>query len=346
MGIRVLFIGENWHGSNATSCLRAFRAAGCDVMSIDERHFFPQWITLKMRAIRRLIRPLIVSDFASNLKVQAEQFRPHLVFMFKGVYVRKSELIYLSSLGAKNFIFYPDVNLESHYQQSGNDFWSCAREYDVFFTPKSYQMETLKKNGVKKVEFLPYAFDPWCHYPVSLSSDEEEKYGSDVTFVGTWGKERAETLHKLVEKNFPYSLAVWGNQWERVNTSSPLREYIKFSPAYGETQAKIFKGSKIALAFLSPPDLHTARTFEIPAYGAFMLAESSSEHKEFFEEDHEIVCFSDVEELRQKIDYYLENDQERKKIALAGFQKVTRGGHSYLDRINRVLNIYDSISKS
>jgi spore maturation protein CgeB len=193
------------------------------------------------------------------------------------------------------------------------------------------------------VEFLPYAYDPWCHYPVTLSSDRLSLYQSDVTFVGTWGQERAELLEKLVDHDFPYKLTIWGNRWEKLNSQSALRKYVKYEPAYGETQGRIFAGCKIALAFLRSPDLHTARSFEIPAYGAFMLAQRSSEHTLFFSEGIEIVCFDTVAELREKIGYFLSHDQQRKEIALAGYNRIVNGGNSYIDRMQRVLMAYQEL---
>jgi len=212
--------------------------------------------------------------------------------------------------------------------------------YDVLFTPKSYQINRLQEIGAQRVEFLPYAYDPSCHYPVTLSPSEKEQYQSDITFIGSWGDERAAILEQLVGRGFPYRLTIWGNRWEMLDTRSVLREYVKWRPVLGETQARILAGCKIALAFLRPPDLHTARTFEIPAYGAFMLAQRSSEHTQFFSEDQEIACFENVAELREKVDYYLKHEQQRKEVAVAGHNRVIRGGNSYADRMQRVINIF------
>lgn len=339
--MRILFIGENWHGSNSTSFVRAFRFLGCDVLVVDERHFFPQWGTFPMKIFRRLLRPFIVRDFSVHIRDQARIFGPDLVFVFKGVMVSRSDLQYFWGLGAHRFLFYPDPDLISYYTYFGNDIWQCANEYDVFFTPKSNQIDILKANNVKRIEFLPYAYDPWCHFPVKLSQDEKTIYESDIVFIGTWGQRRAVLLEELVKYKFPYQLAIWGNYWEKLDWSSKLRRYVKGQPAYGVRQAKICAGTKIALAFLTPPDLHNARTFELPAYGAFMLAERTVDHQKFFIENKEIVCFSSPLELRQQIDHYIHDENERKRILEAGFRRVTGGGNSYIDRAMRVLEIYN-----
>lgn len=344
MSTRILFVGENWHGSNATSCLRAFRHLGCDVLSVDDFHFFPKWNSFSLRVMRRLTWPLIAIDFSNSLRNIAKIFRPDLVFVFKGVMVYPKTLDYFHGIGAKNVIFYPDVDLVRYYSQARNSIWSCIPKYDVFFSPKSYQLDLLRKSGATRVEFLPYAFDPWCHYRVEPSQYERELLSSSVVFIGSWRREREKILEDLISYGLQGSLNIWGGQWEKIKKESAIRKYVKFSPAYGETQAKIFSSSKIALAFLSPPDLHTARSFEIPAYGAFMLAERTTEHTTFFKEGEEIACFSNVAELSEKINYYLSHEDERKKVALAGFQKVHNEGHSYVDRMKEVLRIFREIS--
>lgn len=341
--LRILLVGEDWHGSNATSFKRALRFLGCDVLNINEWHYYPQWLSLHMKSIRRVLLPLIVYEFEKDLLRKVNLFKPDLLFVFKGVMVRNVVLQSIKKLGVPLFIFYPDVDLHLHYRQFRNNFIHCIPEYDCIFTPKSYHISSLKKYGGKHVEFLPYAYDPWCHYPIPFDERDKLIFKSDIAFIGTWGDHKARLLERLVSGNFNYNLIVWGNQWNKLSRNSPLRKYIKFSPATGETQGKIFRYTKIALAFLSPPDLHTARTFEIPAFGAFMLAERTIEHTNFFCENKEIVCFDDLEELRHHIDYFMENEDRRNAIAHAGYVRVTNGGHSYVDRMKKVLKIYQEI---
>lgn len=77
-----------------------------------------------------------------------------------------------------------------------------------------------------------------------------------------------------------------------------------------------------------------------------MLAQRTSDHSQFFEEGREIECFGNADELREKIDYYCMHHDERTAIAKAGYEKVTKGGHSYVDRARRVLEAYKDLAGS
>ncbi len=340
---RILFVGQNWHGSNATSCKRAFRALGCDVFDIDDHHFLPRWQSTPFKALRRLLHHSITNEFSRYLIHQINAYKPEMLFVFKGVMVKPAVLRFARQQNCFAFNFYPDWNLVADYRSMGNDYATCIPEYDCIFTPKSYHSQFYADTGARRVEFVPYAYDPWCHFPVPLSDSERNMFRSDVSFIGTWTWDRATTLEELVNKGITYDLAIWGGYWDRLAANSPLRRYVKFQPAYGVTQAKVFAGSKIALGFVQHPDLHTARSFEIPAYGAFMLAQRTSEHVTFFAEGKEIACFDDAEELNKKILYFLDHEEERRAVALAGFQKVTKGGNSYVDRMKCVLEVYQSM---
>ena len=346
MVIKILFVGEDWHGSNSTSCKRAFRYLGCDVLDVDDLKFFPQWESPYMRALRRFVRPLIVRDYGLYLKRLVVSFQPNFVFVFKGVMVTSNVLKFFHQQNALCFIFYPDYELYAYYRQFGNDIVRCFPLYDCWFTPKSFHIADLQAGGARRIEFMPYAYDPWTHFPITLSEEDKVEFRSDISFVGSWGEHKENILENLVNESFPYQFTIWGNRWQNLPNSSPLRKYAKFKPANGITQAKVFAGTKIALGLLSPPDVHTSRSFEIPAYRVFMLAERTLEHKMFFEEGKEAAFFEGPLELREKIDYYITHDQERQKITIAGYEKVTLHRNSYVDRMKRVLDLYQEIKRA
>jgi spore maturation protein CgeB len=80
------------------------------------------------------------------------------------------------------------------------------------------------------------------------------------------------------------------------------------------------------------------RTFEIPAAGGFMFHEVSSEAKHFFTPNEEVVYFSNVQELVNLCQVYLNDEVSRKKLIANSTKKINQGIYSYQKIIESSLN--------
>ena len=69
-----------------------------------------------------------------------------------------------------------------------------------------------------------------------------------------------------------------------------------------------------------------------------MLHERTDEVQEYFVDGEECAMFSDTEEMVEKIDYYLRNDDARQRIARAGYERCLRSGYSIDDRASVVID--------
>ena len=111
----------------------------------------------------------------------------------------------------------------------------------------------------------------------------------------------------------------------------------------GDDYARAICASRISLGLLSEArrgassgDLITARTFQIPACGAFMLHERNSEVLEYFSEDTEAGFFGTHAELAAKVARYLADDDARERIAENGRQRSATGDYSIDARMSHV----------
>ena len=70
------------------------------------------------------------------------------------------------------------------------------------------------------------------------------------------------------------------------------------------------------------------------------LNEYCPELEDFFEIGKEIITFEfgEVEDMKEKLSWYLAHDNEREKIAKAGYERG-RKQHTFNARINQILNI-------
>lgn len=144
--------------------------------------------------------------------------------------------------------------------------------------------------------------------------------------------ERIAVLNE-VAKNFEmvlYTTKVEQNDLKNV-IIRPRVNYLTEMP-------KIFYLSKINLN-ISSRSIETGipqRVWDIMAVGGFCLTNYQPEIEDYFEIGKEIEVFHNLQELTEKIDYYLKHEEARVRIAINGYKKV-RKLHSYEKRMEEVL---------
>lgn len=96
---------------------------------------------------------------------------------------------------------------------------------------------------------------------------------------------------------------------------------------------KMYSRSKINLGFSTCGETHLSgerilqirlRDFEVPMSGGFYMVEYMEELEEFYEIGKEIVCYAGVEDLADKVRYYLRHDDEREAVRRAGYERCLR----------------------
>lgn len=309
--------------------------------AVDQRALLERYLPspLLQRALWHGFQGSLVSLVSRQFIQQAVAFQPDLVIVVSGHLVSSAALQTVRErTGAILFHFYGEdffnpLNTNRTLRQA-------APVYDHLFTTKSFNVQEMADAGLHLVSYLPHGYRPNCHYPVQPNPAERGTYASDLTFVGTWEAERASILEQLTE----FNLRIWGGDWERAGRWQGRADVLQRRAVFCEEMSKVFNASKINLAFLRKAnrDRHTSRTFEIPACGGFQLSERTEEVLGFFEEGKEIECFGSVDELKDKIQYYLRHEEERKQIASAGLARIRNSPYSYTDRLQTILKKYNS----
>lgn len=78
------------------------------------------------------------------------------------------------------------------------------------------------------------------------------------------------------------------------------------------------------------------RVFDIMGCGGFALTNRQVELAEYFDEGRELVVYDTVEELIDKVGYYLRHEKERVAIVQNGFRRV-HADHNYVNRIKDMM---------
>jgi spore maturation protein CgeB len=339
---RILCIGETWLGSDARASFAAFQRLGQEIQILDESLYVTNGSRGTIgKGLRRSVRPLLVSRLKRDVLRSIDEFKPHCLFVFKGNWVHPEILQSCRSQNVVTVNYYPDVSFLSH----GPYIPRSLPLYDHVFSTKTYGVGDMKARlSIKEASFLEPGYDPELHKPLQLTEAEQLTYGCDVAFVGTWSPKKEAFLSDIRRELPAIDLKIWGCRWAESHSLN-LSGSIMGRGVTGEDYTRAIRGASICLGLLSEAgkgsssgDLITARTFQIPACGAFMLHERNSEVLRYFEEDREAAFFATSEELAHKVQHYLDHPGEREGVAAAGRERSLRDGYAIDSRMKVVLD--------
>jgi len=136
----------------------------------------------------------------------------------------------------------------------------------------------------------------------------------DVSFVGRCYGERKSFIDTLIRNGI--NVASFGQGWKngsRVLQADLIKIYNQSKISLNISLAS--KGDKIQIK---------GRDFEAPGCGSLLLTKDTEAIKEYFVPGEEIITYKDANDATEKIKYYLKNEDERKKIAKNGYERVMR----------------------
>jgi hypothetical protein len=336
MSEAILIVGHDGGWNLESSYARAFRKLGWTVNFWD-----PQ------KALHRVARGFgLGRRFSAFVNVEpwlrkanlelldaVQQVRPDLVLVIGTEGVRAGTLGQLRAQYPQTILYclFPDTphNLVPDRIQ-------CLPMFDRVMTVSSGWLDVFRRLGVQRIACLPPAADTDLHQPAN-GRKAGPPDGHDVAFVGNWRPEREGFLEELSD----FDLRIWGNDYWRRHTrpSSRLRTKWAGRPLFGADFAQACAENRILLNFIDGvgwpgPNM---RTFEQPACRAFSLVTRTPAVTELFAEGENIECFDSAAEAKEKIRFYLANDQARERIAEAGYDFVVNSGHTYMDRAKQIL---------
>jgi len=185
-----------------------------------------------------------------------------------------------------------------------------ARKTDFNFVCQKRALEDFTRDGIPNVIWMPHAVEPMA-YPHLPSI---KKY--DLCFIGHINSEnRIEALDKMFAAipNFFYGQRLF------------------------EKAAEMFCQSKVVFNISIKDDINM-RMFETMSTGSFLLTNWIPTLGELFDDGKHLVTYKTIDEAIDKARYYIAHDEEREKIAQAGFEEV-RNKHTFVHRAKQVLDV-------
>lgn len=281
------------------------------------------------RMLKKSSRYRFLSYIDSKLLTLAKRFNPDIFLTIFGFDHRKEIIDHLRAMGIITACWW--LNDPFRLNRSLRQ----AVAYDYYFTNAKGSLDDYKRAGIKNVFFLPVGIFPSVHRKIENIA---VKY--DICFAGDWGPVREEVLTSLADD---FNIGIFGPWKKKLKKRSPLAGNIKkgghFSP---EEMAMAFNQSRIVL------NIHSwfgkwdyginPRVFEANGCGSFQISDYKEEIPELYEPGKEIVLYKTTGELKEKLSFYLHNENERKSIASQGYMKTMRC-HTYGQRLMEMLHI-------
>jgi spore maturation protein CgeB len=335
---KILHFGPFFEGSTVLHRHNALKRIFISCQSFNTNSYLP---TFK-RGIHSIWRKLSwgppISKLNKDLILFLNIYKPDLIFFEKNLYIYPSTLNYIKQLGIVIIHFSTDDQFNPNNQTFF--YLNSIKIYDFHITTKSYNVNELYLHGAKSVFFVNNATDESIFKPI-INNDLISQYNCDVGFIGTWEKERADSILYLANNDI--KVRVWGPGWKNKRYLIHPNIFIENKYLIGQQYIYAINATKINLNFLRKEnrDLQTTRSIEIPACNAFMLAEFSNEHATLFEEDKEAVFFRNNTDLLTKVIFYLENDTLRNSISKNGFNRCINSNYFYY---NLYLSLFNNMN--
>ena len=168
--------------------------------------------------------------------------------------------------------------------------------------------------------------------PHNISEEDRQKYECDICFCGgipppgRYHRDRRPIIEAIRKAGF--KLNIWGSEGK--------------ARVYNEEHNKQSALAKISLGISGWPDVGkyvSVRDYKIMGAGGFLLERNGDGLEELFplNNSNQILdCYDSIENLIERISYWLANENERKIISERAYDWVHKNA-TYTDRIKKAL---------
>jgi hypothetical protein len=188
--------------------------------------------------------------------------------------------------------------------------------------------EKLSYCRVRKADFWPLAvFDASRNLKLNPSLISKEIRDIDIVFVGSMHLGKMQLLAKIKQK-FRRNLRMYG----QTNLKRNLYFNFRFGfpgwiqPIPTDKYVQLYGQSKIGFNVHNRGKytVGSYRLFELPANGVMQISDGGEYLSDFYELGTEIISYENVNDLSEKIEFYLDHPEERLRIAIAAFERTLR----------------------
>lgn len=170
-------------------------------------------------------------------------------------------------------------------------------------------------------------------------------YKYDISFIGSKNSTREWIIKSLENKG--YHVECFGDGWKNGRVSYDEIKQIflntkinlNLSNSVPRDISYIFSSIKSIKSYIKSTkriEQIKARNFEIPCCGGFQLTNYVCGIEDYFSIGNEIAVYSNIDELSLQLEYYLNNEEVRKKMTINQYKKARE--YTYKENLKRVFS--------
>ena len=317
--------------------VRALEKMGYECITFNNRSGLVYSNNFIKRLVRlpqlRFIKDLTLRNTNRRLIRTVKKYKPWLVFSVKAENIQPETIKEIRKSGVITALFF--IDFMDHWELIKR----MAPAYDYFFSQDHVILKRLcEELGLRNSFYMAHSTEPMADPFIN----RENQY--DISFIGQYNSQQYPNREKYLQSIGDLDLNIWGTEgWAK----TPLAKLFH-GRSIGDQRYDIYSHSKIVLDInwdLMLVEGLSNRSFEIAGCGAMFMTDYVREDiKRAYTENKEVVLFRDEQELREKIKYYLKHDDEREKIAQAGYQK-TVANHTYNNRMKQLIDTIENPEK-
>tara|TARA_A100001515_G_scaffold142626_2_gene141865 strand:+ start:5001 stop:5930 length:930 start_codon:yes stop_codon:yes gene_type:complete len=181
---------------------------------------------------------------------------------------------------------------------------------------------------------IPFHQIPFAVNPNIFKRYDGEQYDCDFGFSGVIRPEQTNDWRaKIVQQSA---------NWDDIKFSYSQHRHDSL-----ESYARRLNRAKVWLSTTGPADLVGTRYYETMALGTTLLACNSFDrvYNDIIEDEKHCIMFDSVNELRDKVRYYLNHEDERMQI-VNDAKEHTLNNHTWDHRAQKINNVLQSIMEA
>ncbi len=215
----------------------------------------------------------------------------------------------------------------------GTPSWHFNTNANLTLFSNERDVQNMRNAGLKS-DFLQIGIDPKVF---NIHNNASVK-GNDIVYMGNnhsqfpESRSRTETV-QFIKSKYGGAFSFYGNGWDGASGENNADQ---------KRQSIIYNNSKIAINYsqFNEERYTSDRMFRILASGCFCLSQHYKGIEKDFEIGKHLDTFKDVRELQSKIDFYLNNPEERKRIAKHGYAYCHKT-FAYSNMVENLINLVE-----